>query len=567
MMEVFEGKVLLKSLIKRFRKVEEDSYELRGTLTDDEMSALRLALNVLSSEEPSVTVEKQATFELDSSNRTIDDTPKTQVEDQDSPSIEIDLSVLDLPEASEGHRLCLDFGTAMSKVTLVRDTSGGSDFEEIEVLTLGIPGDQEEISETMLISSVFIDQEGYLWFGKSAVDRSRLEKDGRQRLDNIKRYLSEEGFSSIVSERFNPTSYSVTYGDMILANLMYLTWTANQCLAELGEPKNVIRRYAMPCLELSKSRDTAQLLGSMLGEAQILADTFSNSMQDGIPINKFVEIVYAIREKRLNYPFIAEDITEPLGVAGSLISWTKSVNSLVMVIDVGAGTSDFSVFRMRYDENTKVSTALEVADSNEGITEAGNHLDNLLKGFILSKSEVDHTHEHWLNVLGNLELDLRDHKERLFLSGEVSVRLFTDELVTVTIDEFLALEQVKSFGRSLTECRDRILSRIDSSFTNGAPNGALGIALTGGGAELPMVKELAKGSVYVRGKELQLARAPAFPLWLQEEYPDLEEDYPRIAVSLGGAREKIIERNGVANVTAGDVRTTPRLEGYYTRGQ
>ena len=50
----------------------------------------------------------------------------------------------------------MDFGTAMSKATLI----DADDYEEIHVLNLGIPGDQPEVSETMLISSVYIDNGG-----------------------------------------------------------------------------------------------------------------------------------------------------------------------------------------------------------------------------------------------------------------------------------------------------------------------------------------------------------------------------------------------------------------------
>ena len=137
------------------------------------------------------------------------------------------------PEPPRNVRLCLDFGTAMSKATLVQDDAD-NESEEIHVLHLGVPGDQEEISEVMLISSVYIDNDGKLWFGKAAVDRSMVEGgDGsRQRLDNIKRRLSEEGWDEEVGPRFNPTSVPITNGDMVLAYLMFMTWTVNSCLED-----------------------------------------------------------------------------------------------------------------------------------------------------------------------------------------------------------------------------------------------------------------------------------------------------------------------------------------------
>ncbi|WP_375176601.1 hypothetical protein [Marinobacter mobilis] len=585
-MEAIEAKILLKNLLKRIRRVDEDCYELSGSLTDDEMIALQMALVLmdraaLSSAAPShEPVQAQPVAPVKPLKRVSEFTPaptppgpeEAVAEPEESepgePEIEIDTSALELPVPPSDRRLCLDFGTAMSKVTLVKDATAERGYEDVEVLMLGVPGDQEEVSETMLVSSVFIDGEGLVWFGNMAVQRSTLEaQDGsRQRLDNIKRYLSEEGLNNKVLAKFNPTEHEITYGDMVLAYLMFLTWTVNQCLENSGEPRNINRRFAMPCFDGSKSRNTSQTLRSMLGEAQVLADTFYKTLHDGIPLASFLHAVTKLREENRKFGFVMEDITEPLGVAGSIMSWEEDVDSLIMIVDVGAGTSDFSLYRMHFDEKSGKSTALEVENSTQGITEAGNHLDGLLRGLILKKAGVDSNHEHWVNILGNLELDLRDYKERLFLDQEVTVRLFNDELVTIQLNEFLSLEQVVKFGDSLKACRDQILSRVDPSFVKGAPFGALGLALTGGGATLPMVKALAKGVIQMHGKELKLVQTKAFPKWLKNEYPELETDYPRIAVSLGGARKRIIDRGGVARVTAGDVKGRPMLEGYYTKG-
>jgi molecular chaperone HscA len=70
-----------------------------------------------------------------------------------------------------------------------------------------------------------------------------------------------------------------------------------------------------------------------------------------------------------------------------------------------------------------------------------------------------------------------------------------------------------------------------------------------------MVRELASGEIEVKGKTIRLLQTAAFPDWLKKEYPALEDDFPRIAVSLGGGRESLI-RHRIAQVTAGDVRST-----------
>ncbi|MEM1189962.1 MAG: hypothetical protein AAGI72_15630 [Pseudomonadota bacterium] len=576
-MEALEAKILLKNLLKRIRPVGDDEYELSVSLTDDELAALQMALMAMegvnqlaapakAAASPLAPLKPVPAFEPDLVAEPEAEAPSAAAPVE--PLFELDTSVLTtLPDPPDDRRLCFDFGTAMSKVALVRDASPERNYEDIEILRLGVPGDQEEVSFTMLVSSVFIDADGLLWFGQIAVERSRWE-EGRKRLDNIKHYLSVEGdgLRSVVTDIFNPTDIEITYGDMVLAYLMFLTWTVNHCLEEIEEPRNLPRRFAMPCFQGAKATEMAQSLGEMLGDAQILADTFFSTLQKGIPLRTFTEAVSVLRDTERTYDFLKEAITEPLGVAGSIMSWKNDVNSLIMVVDVGAGTSDFSLYRMHYDWKADKSVAFEVNDSSEGITEAGNFLDTLLRGLILKNAGVTSEHEHWVNILGSLELDLRNYKERLFQDGDISVRLFTDDLVTVTLEEFESLDQVKSFGNSLRSCRDEILGRVDSSWIQGAPHGALGLALTGGGASLPMVKALTQGEIEVHGTRLKLVQTKEFPNWLEEEYPELEADYPRIAVSLGGARKRIIDSGGVARITAGGHTSSPTLGGYYTKG-
>jgi hypothetical protein len=585
-MERLEAKILLKNLLKRIRQIEDDHFELNGSLTDDEVIALRMALQALDNNSTVVDVEPvpkplpESTQNITTLKPVPQFTPipvpepisvrneeiETQQEVEELTAlIELDTSIFDLPAPPSDRRLCLDFGTAMSKVTMVIDKTESNNLEEIHVLDLGVAGDQEEVSETMLISSVYIDENGRLWFGKKAQDLSKFTPD-IQRLDNIKRYLSEEGLQDTVVKRFNPTEINIIYADLVLAYLMFLTWTVNYSLESSGEPRNLNRRFAMPCFDGGKSRETHRKLASMLGEAQVLADTFYQTLQDGIPLEEFVGALTQLREEKRTYDFVKEGITEPLGVAGSLISWEGNVNSLVMVVDVGAGTSDFSLYRMAYNPSTGKSAAFQVENSTSGITEAGNYLDNLLRGLILNKAEITYEHEHYQNYLGNLELDLRDYKEQLFTQGEVNARLFNGEIVHIDLDDFLKLSQVEQFAQSLIDCRDDILHRVNTSFVKGAPNNTLALALTGGGASLPMVKSLAQGKIDVNGVSLNLVQTKAFPSWLEEEYDELEQDYPRIAVSLGGARKRIISHDGIAKLTAGDIKETPVLDGYFTKG-
>ena len=162
-METIEAKILLKNLLKRIRQVDEDNYELSGSLTDDELTALRLALSALDSgpapasasalDPPKHPNDPNRPFRpipafASPEDSVVPELDESEQPEVDTPVLEIDSSVLDLPDPPQDRRLCLDFGTAMSKVTLVRDKTADRSYEEIEVLHLGTPGDQEDVSLT-----------------------------------------------------------------------------------------------------------------------------------------------------------------------------------------------------------------------------------------------------------------------------------------------------------------------------------------------------------------------------------------------------------------------------------
>jgi molecular chaperone HscA len=539
---------------------------LPGLLTNNEHRALQFTIRELSGDEGATNVPPTVTPFV-STEPTVEPALVQTVAASISASVvTLDMSVLKMPKVAD-MRVCLDFGTAMSKATLVLDDRE----EQICVLELGKPGDQEEVSNVMLISSVYIDNAGLIWFGKNAVDRSLIEgSDGtRQRLDNIKRRISEDGFDDAVGTPvFAPRGIEVTYGQMILAYLMFLTWATNRALEASGYKRNVQRRFAMPCFPSNKSRDVSHQLRQMLGEAQVLADTFASAMTSGIPVAEFVRAVKHLKSAKVDYPFMAEDITEPLGVAGALLSWRNRVDMLVMVIDVGAGTSDLSLYRILVDPEMGLNTAQEVANSARGITEAGNFLDRILIEFILKKAGVKSDTDGAVAARSKLELNIRDYKETLFNEKFLFIALLNGLDVEIELDEFLSVEAVKGFGATLRVTMEEILEAVDVSFVEwilSNPARYLTVALTGGGAALPMVQDLAKGSISVRGQNVPVQAALPFPAWLRTDYAELEDDFTRIAVSLGGARKKLIQRGDGASITAG-LTSAPKLGGYYQKG-
>lgn len=576
-MDSTTARIILANLRDRIEIGNDKKYRLSGVITQNELDALDYLL---------ASKDVQTSFELEKSDDILSDqsrgitaTTEPPLPIQQFPPCEseepvsLNLTSVELPKINNNYRVCLDFGTAMSKATFVHDDD---DFEDIHVLKLGIPGDQEQIDEIMLVSSVYIDIEGLLWFGQHAVEHAEVAPEGKNsRIDNIKRALSEDNLDEPVSDTYNPTKYNITYEDVVLAYLTYFTWTVNRALnidlSDLSVSPNFRRRFAMPCFPRPNARKVENKLKNLLGEAQILSDTFDSDIHKGLPLKRFLTAVKALRSEKRDYKFIDCSITEPLGVAGSLLSWNSSSDLLALVVDIGAGTSDFSLYRMNVVVNDRSikSAAGEVDGSARGITEAGNHLDKILIALILRKSGVTASHPKYRNIIHDLERYIRLHKESLFgPASEASLTLYTGDPVDITLDEFLEEPAVKLFEKSLRTTMVEILESVDSTWVNWVcenPTRRLVIVLTGGGANLPMVKRLAEGTVTAHGLAVPVAAAKSFPDWLKTDYPDLEDHYSRIAVSLGGARKNTINSIGVLKST-GFGNAGFQLEKIPTRG-
>jgi molecular chaperone HscA len=100
---------------------------------------------------------------------------------------------------------------------------------------------------------------------------------------------------------------------------------------------------------------------------------------------------------------------------------------------------------------------------------------------------VDRAHNDLKHLNADLRRRIRGLKERLFLTGELTDRFSNDSPIKLQLAEFLEGEGVQRFSRTLQETFQRVLQKADKSFFDGLSAGGLMVALTGGGATLPMV--------------------------------------------------------------------------------
>lgn len=535
--------VLLASLMERVEREQ-----TIGTMSSLERQALQLAIQALSSGADLSPLPNTAKPPITEILPTL-------------PKVELVLDAVERETPSDPEvLLCLDFGTAMSKAFASVVPDGYLDLE------LGAAAGRDGYT---LPSSVFISDDGRAYFGFEAIDLSQdLVDSGRERLDSIKGWLSLrregnlDGEACLLQPTLNPTAYKLTQGDMIRIFLAYLTDMAVTALSGYEVDGKAVgryakRRFARPCWpDAAQAQWADKLMRSMLAESQILADTFSGRWAGGIDIAELKAAVEQIKGlgKRPDY-LIDVGVPEPVAVAAGVIAGSVNLRDAFMVVDVGAGTTDFGLFvstRMS-DNEDDAPRVFQIPASIQGLMQAGDKVDGMLRAFIARKESIDISDNSGRMIMADLGRRIRGLKEVLFKTENLEYALADGTVGHVTLDEFLADETVKRFGLAIDAGFSKALEAVDETWLRWlAMEGVrMHVVLTGGSSALPMMKTLGQGMIEVKGFRILREQVDPKPVWMDEVSGELTAVYPQLAVAIGGAAESMPETLTAPPVFAG----------------
>lgn len=281
---------------------------------------------------------------------------------------------------------------------------------------------------------------------------------------------------------------------------------------------------------------------SWMAEAQILADTFHGKWDGGLDVAELKSAIDQVRalERRPEY-LIDAGVPEPVAVAAGVLADGSDKREPFMVVDVGAGTTDFGLFILREDEEKETSKVFQVPGSIKALMQAGDKIDGMLKKFILEAQAVDMSDPHGRLIGADLSRRIRGLKERLFADGEVQYVLADSTLGRIELEDFLGSRPVKEFAERVDRGFREVLEAVDDTYLNLLSLANLKVVLTGGGAQLPMMRALAEGWVEVKGKRIARQLINPLPVWIAEQAPELEPIYPQLAVAIGGAAAELPE--------------------------
>ena len=572
-MNLETAQVLVRSLVGRL-KLRKGFWRLpKARLSDDEV----LALKLLSSSVIQETAEEVTNVEYMKTSPNEADTTVNSA----ATRIEINRSALknDGPPESE-IRLCIDFGTAMSKAcaTLATDTA---------IVPLRLDLAVGENNPWLVPSSLYIgsasgiDNAHRIYFGAAAErqHRSDIYSGGsRMRFDNLKWMLSEqEPYSDLYGIRLpteiDPTG-RLTYGDALLLYLAWLTDHVCICLKDRQENTNgnsalfsgsaraIRRRFAIPCFESAEDIGlhgeeragwARTVLEDAMAYAQVVADTFQGrwlklTVEDVLPVLHKIRRSLDIEKLKGNILAINPDIREPLAAGASQFAEHVEQGEEVrqrrrlLVVDAGAGTTDFALFEVVTAKGWDIGYSL-VMPSVRMCREAGNSVDRILREIIVEKCRINKSRLSDQELqYANIDLDsqLRRIKEEVFNGKRTTFNLRPGIDGELDVEEVVQHDDYKGLEKKLFELRKEIIQQAvqDKSPHPGVhTKQPIDVLLTGGSSVLPVFRQLAEGRIDERGWEFEFH--PVGGEWIDyltsQHEQDIVDQYPQLAVAIGGA--------------------------------
>lgn len=567
--------ILLENLMDRLKFDEQHGqYLLPGIITQSERDSLEEAITALRSEiretETTVTVgiEEAAQIraprvhaqssaaevreEAEETGHAVSEVVSDTISSEGIEKL-LNVSVLSKRDFLDDIRIGIDFGTAYSKACMIATVDAE---ETIHDLPLGIFAGEDSL-EMPVHSSLFIGTDARLYFGPIAVEKSEeMRGQGLARIDSIKAFLIDEERVTIddspLQKVYNPTDIEVPKTALIVFYLGYLIFLIRESAKDRHDIDIglVRRRVSLPCYGSAHRDKVIGELYKLFAAGEVLGASFDNEWEAGFRLQ---DVLYFYNWMRANVssdsPYIERFLEEPLAVASSRLSASGSSSGQVcMVMDIGAGTTDFTMFEIFANAASGYSDVREITGSSYGVPVAGDTLDTILLAYILRESGISRTAENYREVVTSLRLDIRDYKERLMKESELTYSMPGGATGRIVLSEFLQHPSVRNFTADLRKAMVHVLEAIHPSWMrskiarrNLQPT--LPVIVTGGGANLPMIKSLIKGSVSANGGTVDLFLSPRVPAWLENEYEgEIISLYPQMAVAIGGSKKFVIDK-------------------------
>lgn len=398
---------------------------------------------------------------------------------------------------------CIDFGTALSKICLVRAVERAELQQgDIKPLAIAIRPEIQPSNPFLVPSVVFLNDETLLLGEDAAATALRVEGSGREAFVSPKETLSTGEIEQLdlpPKKEIDPSAM-FSRKELLKLYMAHLLERAGDNAARQGLPWPVPLRIARPAWNQERAQHGEEVLKELVIHGFMLVDLLGAqlSKKGGLPKSE----AKAALDKLPTQP--APDQNEIFKLTDQSVASVKEATAvaagsiqptgrrIVAIADIGGGTSDFGAFMTGLRDNDVIA---EIEGSSRVLSKAGGFLDMRLANYILTKAGYVSGDPAAQGHESGLRSRSRTNKEILFSQEQLVVEL-GEQPVLVDLQEFLKDEHVSGFSAQLRDQFEGTLSAAVECAKQHSPRHGnpipIEILLTGGGYDLPMARELLK---------------------------------------------------------------------------
>lgn len=422
-------RTIVSNLIERIVAQRNGLHRLVGPVTPGELSALKRAVGL--GEVPHV--------RRDATSEPVGATVPFPLNDR----------LLRVSAAADG-LLCIDFGTAASKVAF-SDASG-----EAGPLTIGLEAEDPR-DGNWAPSSVIIDSEDRFQFGWRAEELGR--HGAGQPVRSFKSRLWEAP-EALAERALEGADTQFSFEECLTTYLAYLGNVTDGALVRLGHSTHVARRYAMPYAYDDARRAVRQRLGTLLWRAALLSDSLGDAIRTGVDAAVMRAGLDAVADVPTPEWFFDRELPcvgEPVAAGSFAMQEERSQLTVYMIIDVGAGTTDFCILcvKNRIDGTTE---PIQIRNGSLSVPVAGDQVDEALLAFVEENFGPE--------AETAFRADVRLYKERLFADGSVRLDLADGTPVDFAKSDFIADRRWTSFVEELQSAQLACFLAADQTYAS-----------------------------------------------------------------------------------------------------
>lgn len=436
----------------------------------------------------------------------------------------------------ERARICIDFGTALSKAAVCRDPTLPA---EVGVKPLAI-GTVAGAEHPLLTPSVLFVDGGRLYFGPTAFAHAqRGINSSRDPLLSFKTVLGAKNVEEALQQRMPPSidpTGTLRAHDALVLYLAYLDQLIREALIRSpGMPAAIIhakRRYTSPVWRPGSGVD--KTFEGMFNEAAAVSQKLGKLFlsPEGISIAQCKDALDKAAAQPGNGN-LETGVFEPHAAAAASLAFSTEPVRFVMVFDMGAGTTDIAAFE--FDENAMPPTISEVKEARQCSALAGDEIDRILVELYIRKRGGEKDRDHEMRLLRTTRLAAREMKKELFATGKTSLKEGW-MATTIRLNDLVEDQQFRDYQGALAgiiaKSLEAVAARADASRGD-----VIDVVLAGGGSHLPFLPELVRVASDGRTNGVKIRIAPLSPasaLYAGVD-PYLAGAFPQIAMSVGGA--------------------------------